>query len=152
MNLRSQGNSFGSPVRPPNTELTLCPVKGSVAVVGDEGKDDMARRADDLVRRITELEEKLVREEGRRPIASPVLERPTDEEVNEHNITHTPPKPWCPYCTKAESLVHASIGSESLVEILGTPRFGGRGSAHDCVTALGNLCGDKIAEVMPHGR
>ena len=24
-------------------------------------------------------------------------DRPTDKEVEEHNVTHTPPKPCCPY-------------------------------------------------------
>ena len=69
--------------------------------MGEEVKEDMIARADDLMRRIGDLEEKLVREEGRRPVASPVPDRPTDEEVREHNITHTPPKPWCVYCNKA---------------------------------------------------
>ena len=61
----------------------------------------MEIRADRLHKRITELEDKLIREEGRRPIVSPVPERPTEEEVREHNVTHTPPKAWCPYCTMA---------------------------------------------------
>merc|ERR1739836_181639 len=68
------------------------------AAEGQEVRDDMQERAEELVRRITELEDKLVREEGRRPIVSPVPNRPTEAEVREHNITHTPPKPWCPYC------------------------------------------------------
>ena len=68
--------------------------------MGDSKEVEMAKKADDLVRRITELEDKLVREAGRRPVVSPVPERPTDEEVQEHNVTHTPPKPWCPYCVK----------------------------------------------------
>ena len=25
-------------------------------------------------------------------------DRLTEKEVREHNVTHTPPKPWCPYC------------------------------------------------------
>ena len=72
----------------------------TAAVVGDKDKEELEKRAEDLVRRITELEDKLIREEGRRPIISPVPERPTDEEVLEHNVTHTPPKAWCPYCVK----------------------------------------------------
>ena len=76
----------------------------SKAAESEGVRDDMQERAQDLLRRITELEEKLVREEGRRPIVSPVPEKPTEEEVREHNVTHTPPKPWCPYCTKAFGL------------------------------------------------
>ena len=52
---------------------------------------------------------------------------------------------------RQDRLVHARVGSESF-ELLGTPRFGGRGSAHNHVPALGNLCSDKVAEVPPHGR
>ena len=69
--LRRQGNSK-SPVRPTDAELTLFPVQESEAVVGDVVEDEMEERAKKLLRRITELEEKLVREEGRRPITSPV--------------------------------------------------------------------------------
>lgn len=47
-----------------------------------------------------ESEEKLTGGEGRRPIVSPVPERPTDAEVQEHNVTHSPAKPWCPHCLK----------------------------------------------------
>ena len=74
----------------------------------------MTRRADDLVRRITELEEKIVREEGRKPITSPVPDRPTDKEVLDHNVTHTPPKPWCPYCTMGTGMrdAHSKIKKE----------------------------------------
>ena len=63
----------------------------------------MQERAEDLMRRITELEEKLIREEGRRPIVSPVPHRPTDAEVQEHNVTHTPPQPWCPTALKEQA-------------------------------------------------
>ena len=45
--------------------------------VGKEVQDKMTTKADKMLRRITELKEKLVREEGRRPVASPALERPT---------------------------------------------------------------------------
>ena len=59
--------------------------------------ESLAKRAEQLVKRIEELEDKLIQDEGRRPIVSPVPDRPTEEEVEEHNATHTPPKPWCPY-------------------------------------------------------
>ena len=40
-------------------------------------------------------------QKGRRPIVSPVPERPTEQEVLEHNTTHSPPRAWCPHCVKA---------------------------------------------------
>ena len=43
-----------------------------------------------LQRRVKELEEELAADKGRRPIVSPVPDRPTDSEVLEHNVTHSP--------------------------------------------------------------
>ena len=40
---------------------------------------------------------------GRRPIASPVPERPIEQEVLEHNTTHSPPQAWCPHCVKGRA-------------------------------------------------
>ena len=47
--------------------------------------------------------EKVEKEAGndsRRPIVSPVPDRPTDDELREHNGTHSPPTPWCPHCVR----------------------------------------------------
>ena len=109
--MRQPGVNSASLVRPQHFEVASISMAKREVEVSEKVGDNMQERADDLVRRITELEEKLVREEGRRPIVSPVPERPTDEEVAEHNLTHTPPKPWCPYCTKAIGLrdPHARI-------------------------------------------
>ena len=85
-------------------EAPMCPVRPehrpteatnnqAEAEKGDEVEDEMVKKADELCRRIEELEDKIVREEGRRPIVSPVPERPTEAELKEHNVTHTPPKP-----------------------------------------------------------
>lgn len=95
------GDNSCNPVRPPIETQNIGKLMASESGVSESGKYDMIKRADDLVKRITELEEKLVREEGRWPVISPVPDKPTDEEVREHNATHTPPKPWCPYCAKA---------------------------------------------------
>ena len=61
----------------------------------------LEERASELQRKVEELEERV--RGGRRPIISPVPERPTDEEVREHYTTHAPPKSWCPYCAKGRS-------------------------------------------------
>ena len=55
-----------------------------------------------------------MREEGGRPIARPAPDRPTETEVKERNVSHTPHKPWCPYCTVATSKrdAHARIKKE----------------------------------------
>ena len=100
MSLGSQGASSLSPVRPSLPINHRGKLMTNAAGVGDKDADQMVERADDLLRRITELEEQLVREEGRGPIVSPVPERPIDEQVREHNVTHTPLVQWCPYCVK----------------------------------------------------
>ena len=98
MNPMSSGETrASSPIRPQSTGATRSTASENEAVV-------MQRRAEDLARRVEELEEITVREAGRRPIVSPVPDRPTKEEVREHNATHSPPQPWCPHCTKAQGL------------------------------------------------
>ena len=93
--MNSGEGSASSPVRPQPTHTSHNAEEEDEAAV-------MQRRAEDLARRAEELEDIVVREAGRRPIVSPVPDRPTDEEVLEHNTTHSPPKPWCPHCTKAQ--------------------------------------------------
>ena len=95
--MNSGGASASSPVRPQPTQSNSNVVEEDEAAV-------MQRRAEDLARRVEELEDIVVREAGRRPVVSPVPDRPIDEEVLEHNVTHSPPKPWCPHCTKAQGL------------------------------------------------
>merc|ERR1739836_349813 len=52
------------------------------------------------MRKVEELESRIKGSEHRRPIVSPVPERPTDQEVREQNVTHAPPQSWCPHCVK----------------------------------------------------
>ena len=94
--MNSGETSAGSPARPQFTQ----PSHNSA---GEDEAAVMQRRAEDLARRVEELEEIIVREVGRRPIVSPVPERPTDEEARERNATHPPPQPWCPHGTKAQA-------------------------------------------------
>ena len=64
----------------------------------------MRRRVEEQVAqledRIEKMEERLESAKIRRPIVSPVPDRPTDAEVREHNVTHSPSRPWCPHCVK----------------------------------------------------
>ena len=57
-------------------------VKGTTlvhtAVVGNRAVDDMGKRAEDRMRRISELEDKIVTREGRIPVANPAPERPIE--------------------------------------------------------------------------
>ena len=66
------------PVRPEHETTTTTHVEEAEC---ETVEDELAQRAEGLKRRIEELEEKLVREEGRRPIVSLVPERPTEKEV-----------------------------------------------------------------------
>ena len=100
MSSESWGASRPRPVRPTHNNAANI----SAAVAGEKVDSEMGRRAEDLMRRISEQENKIVREEGRRPIVSPVPERPAEEEVREHNVPLTPPKAWCTYCTKASAV------------------------------------------------
>ena len=60
----------------------------------------MEERTEELLKRVKEMEDRLTKE-GKRPIVSPVPDRPTDQEASEHNTTHSPPANWCPHCVKA---------------------------------------------------
>ena len=43
-------------------------------------------------------------EPERKPRVVPAPQRPTAEEVLEHNVTHMPYRPWCPHCVKGRSV------------------------------------------------
>lgn len=102
------------PIRPARPEHTTCatPNTDDVAAEGGKVEDEMTKRADDLLRRLGEHLQNIVREEGRRTIVSLVPDRPTEEEIREHNVPHTPPKPWCPYCTLATRHAHPARKDE----------------------------------------
>ena len=87
--MNSGETSASSPVRPQ-------PTPHDQAIGGADEAAAMQRKAKSLARRIEELDEIAGREAGRRPILSPVPGRRTAEELLEHNVTHSPPKPWCP--------------------------------------------------------
>ena len=63
-------------------------------------------RAEEFVKRSGGLEDKIIQEEGRRPIVSPLPDRPTEEEVGEHNVTHSPQQPLRADRTKATTMRH----------------------------------------------
>ena len=46
------------------------------------------------------VERKEGEQDGRRPIVKSAPEKPTEQEVREHSVTHTPPQAWCPHCVK----------------------------------------------------
>ena len=43
-------------------------------------------------------------EEARRVIVKSIENRPKQDEVDEHNVLHTPKADWCELCTKAKSV------------------------------------------------
>ena len=56
--------------------------------------------------------------EMQRPLRDPGM--PTRREILEHNLTHIPPRPWCPHCVKGKgkdspSLRLKGVYAESLV-------------------------------------
>ena len=55
--------------------------------------------------RVVELEKQLAREEeeGHVPLVADV-EKPSQAEVDRHEATHTPPKPWCKACNKGAAI------------------------------------------------
>ena len=83
-------------MRPKRNMFPADPVIAREAAKGDTVEDDMTTRFDHLPRRMTELGDNMLREEGRRPRISPVPDRQTEDGVSEHNATHTLPKPWWP--------------------------------------------------------
>ena len=99
MSLEQQGSRHNErPVRPELNTPAPNPLSSNGPSGGDGiiEKDELVDRAEDLTRGIQDLEEKLVLDEGRRPVVSLVPHRPTDEEVNENNPTHSPPQLRCP--------------------------------------------------------
>ena len=55
---------------------------------------------------IADFEEERMRteesEEAQAPKGIRVDERPSDEEVAEHNLTHIPFRSWCPHCVRGK--------------------------------------------------
>ena len=45
--------------------------------------------------------------EIQRPLRDPGM--PTRREMLEHNVTHLPPRPWCPHCMKGKGKVSPSL-------------------------------------------
>ena len=102
--VNSGTSSASSPVRPSQPQSNNSSDKPVAEGSGEEDEAAvMQREAEKLVRKEEDLEEIAVLQAGRRPIASPTPEGPTDAEVLEHN-THSPPQPWCPHCTTAQGL------------------------------------------------
>ena len=101
MSSEKGGWSAQSPVRPPKQLAPLQPVNLPSGHWEATMGRNLEERALELQRKVEELEERV--QGGRRPIISPVPERPTDEEVRKHYTTHAPPKNWCPYCAKGRS-------------------------------------------------
>lgn len=87
---------------PPYTSLAFNPVEEEAEVGAGKASEaeELQNRADELAGGIEDLEEKLIREEGRRPIVNAA----TEPEVPKHSVNHPPPKPWCPYCAVASGL------------------------------------------------
>ena len=97
-----------SPVRPSQVEhapdsriIAMIREGGSAAA---DGAVEMRKTTDELAKTMEDLEDKMVREEGGRPIVSPVCEMPIEQYVQERYTSHTPPQPWCPHCVEARGL------------------------------------------------
>lgn len=107
---RSQGESprtsSPSPVRPRAQHHRL---EGNLNTVGQDGAggstetERMVKRAEELAEKITELEARIGMEDeqARRVLIAKAPERPTQEKIDEHMVTHAPPKPWCQHCVRA---------------------------------------------------
>ena len=91
MNSGSQGRRRVSPISPPCNTVPLQPLC-------DEKQSSGSKEAQ--MGPIVEEAKDEEKEGGRRPIVSQAPERPTEQEVREHNVTHTPPQAWCPHCVK----------------------------------------------------
>ena len=86
----------------------LSPVSPSI----NQDHSDVAMEAEGEVKeieqleaRVEELEDQLKREEKSQdvPVVADV-KQPTQAEVDRHNATHTPAKPWCRACNKGAAI------------------------------------------------
>ena len=60
----------------------------------------MAAKAEELVKKLAELEARVSMDEGeaRKAAVKPTPARPTQKEIDKHMVTHSLPQKWCPYC------------------------------------------------------
>ena len=87
MSSKRPGESNTDPVRPPLRNVSLKTInEGEASGVNEERSESGKDRTDG-----PEQNEGEPKQKGRRPIVSPVPERPTDQEVAEHNTTHSHP-------------------------------------------------------------
>lgn len=89
MSPRRPGKGVVDPIRPPDNAVPLNP----------RNSKEASAEVSQVEPEMTDQNQK--EQQGRRPIVSPVPERPTEQEVLEHNTTHSPPQAWCPHCAKA---------------------------------------------------
>ena len=111
-------HTLSRPVRPTaqgNLRPTLT-LKQAEKVEGGATEEDLVKKAEELVRRVEELEHRVEMEEGeaRRAAATKTPERFSQQEIEEHMATHSPPKPWCPHCVrgKGKSMAHRAMDAE----------------------------------------
>ena len=78
---------------------------GGVVKGHDESAGSKEQTLEELDKRIQQLEDTAIEHweynanagDGKAPTAKTPA-KPTEEEWKEHQVTHTPPKPWCKYC------------------------------------------------------
>ena len=83
-----------------------------------EGQEEPQSRACDPVDDDGNDDEEEEEAETQRPLRDPGM--PSHREVTEHNLTHIPPRPWCPHCLRGKGKDSPSLRlsgqfSESLV-------------------------------------
>ena len=84
---------------------------------------DAEAGTEELQGRIKELEDVLIAQweyngdrEGEQVPIFEVPAKPTEEERLEHEVTHTPPKPWCKYCMMGRGVRRAHWSNVSDTE------------------------------------
>ena len=88
---------------------TLSPVSpGSKSKVDEQAEAEVMDEVEEIERleeRVAELEKQLEREEeeGSVPIVTDV-EKPSQAEVDRHEVTHTPARKWCKACQKGMAI------------------------------------------------
>ena len=89
-------------------------------IVDEEAEID--KKIGEIDKRLEEIEAEEEHEQGRRPLTRRSPLEPTRQEIEEHELTHTPYRSWCPQCVQGRGRQNAHKANKEK-EDKGVPAF-----------------------------